>query len=403
MGAKRSEDLMRERADLIGLGKDKKAEILERGLWTEELLWEKPKGGAGKMRRNFLVIATAWILALGMSGYVFAAEPSKKKEAPKAEAKGEVIRWKAQTLWSAQETPHKTFEEFCAKVKVMTNGRLEIQAFPSGAIVPLFESLDALKNNVIQAMHVWPGYFAGKNPAFAALTDLIFAYEHPWELDAFMHYRGGLEMLRELYKPFGAYTVGVMFWGVESWPSKKPLTKVEDFKGIKIREPQGMEAEFMAKAGASVVVLPGTEVFSALDKGVIEATNWGTVSINEKMGFHQIAPYFTYPGFHSMPVGDFTVNQKEWDRLPEDIQQILKTATREWCWETVQRVALEDLKVVSEAKAKGRTPVAWSPEEKAKARKLAREIWQEWKKKNEQTRKVIEAQEAWLKELGRID
>ncbi len=76
---------------------------------------------------------------------------------------------------------------------------------------------------------------------------------------------------------------------------------------MKIREPQGMEAEFMAKAGASVVVLPGTEIFSAMDKGVVDATNWATASINDKTGFHQVAPYFTYPGFHSMPVGDFTV------------------------------------------------------------------------------------------------
>lgn len=372
--------------------------VSARMLWAAITLHKEANDMRGKLTVGLSL--ALWLIAMSLNA---SAEAPKKKEAPKEEAKKEVIKWKAQTLWAAQETPHKTFEEFCQRVKKMTGGRLEIQAFPAGAVVPTFETLDAVKNNVLQAIHVWPGYAAGKNPAFAALTDLIFAYEHPWELDAFMHYRGGLEMLRELYKPFGAYTVGVMFWGVESWPSKKPITKLEDFKGIKIREPQGMEAEFMTKAGASVVVLPGQEVFSALDKGVIDATNWGTVSINDKMGFHQIAPYFTYPGFHSMPVGDFTVNQKEWDRLPDDIKAILVTATREWCWDTVERVALEDLKVVSEAKAKGRTPISWSPEEKAKARKLAREIWQEWKKKNEQTRKIIEAQEAWLKELGRID
>ncbi len=314
----------------------------------------------------------------------------------------DVIKWKAQTLWNAQETPQKTFETFCKRIKEATGGRLEIEPYPAGAIVPTNETLDACKNNVLQVIHVWPGYASGKNPAFAALCDLIFAYEHPWELDTFMYHRGGLELLRELYKPFGVYTVGVMVWGVESWPSKKPITKVEDFKGLKIREPQGMEAEFMAKAGASVVVLPGTEIFSALDKGVIEATNWATASINNKTGFHQIAPYFTYPGFHSMPVGDFTVNQKEWDKLPADIKQIVSSLCREWAWDTIEQVALEDLKLVGEAKAKGLTPVTWTTEEKAKARKIAQEIWQGWKSKNEQTKKVIEAQEAFLRELGRI-
>jgi TRAP-type mannitol/chloroaromatic compound transport system substrate-binding protein len=341
------------------------------------------------MRSKLLVMAVGLALAVSLGALpAWAQQP---------------IKWKAQTLWSAQETPHKAFEDFCKRVKILTNGRLEIEPHPAGSIVPVVESLDALKNSVIQAMHVWPGYFSGKNPAFAALGDLIFAWEHPWEMDAFMHYRGGLEMLRELYKPFGAYTVGVMWWGVESWPSKKPIAKMEDFKGVKIREPQGMEAEFMAKAGASVVVLPGTEVFSALDKGVIDTTNWGTASMNEKMGFHQIAPYFSHPGFHSMPIGDFTVNEKEWNKLSDVDKAILTTATREWCWDSVERIAMEDVKVGAEARSKGRTPIAWSAEEKAKARKLAREIWSEWKNKSAQTRKIIEAKEAWLKELGRID
>jgi TRAP-type mannitol/chloroaromatic compound transport system substrate-binding protein len=193
-----------------------------------------------------------------------------------------------------------------------------------------------------------------------------------------------------------------MVWGLESWPSKRPIRNMDDFKGLKIREPQGMEAEFMAKAGASVVVLPGTEVFSAMDKGVIDATNWATASINNMTGIHQVAPYFTYPGFHSMPVGDFTVRQQEWDKLPEDIKQILITACREWAWDTIQKVAMDDTKLVSEAKSKGLTPIAWAPEDRAKARKLAHEIWQGWKSKNEQTKRAIEMQEAWLRELGRI-
>jgi TRAP-type mannitol/chloroaromatic compound transport system substrate-binding protein len=329
-----------------------------------------------------------------MAAAILAAGPASAQQAP--------IKWKAQTLWNPQERPQKTFEDFCKRIKVLTNGRLEIEPFPNGAIVPANEGLTALQGNVLQVLHTWPGYFSGRNPAFAALCDFIFAYEQPWELDAFLHYRGGLELLRELYKPFGAYTVGVMAWGVESWPSKKPIRNMEDFKGLKIREPQGMEAEFMAKAGASVVVLPGTEIFSALDKGVIDATNWATASINNQTGLNQVAPYFTYPGFHSMPVGDFTVRQADWDKLPEDIKQILTSACREWAWDTIEKVALDDLKVVGEAKAKGLTPIAWTPEDRAKARKIAQEIWQGWKSKNEQTKRVIEAQEAWLRELGRI-
>ena len=312
------------------------------------------------------------------------------------------IQWKAQTLWSAAEVPHKAFEDFCARVKTATNGRLEIIPHPAGTIVPTNESLDALKNNVIQAMNQWPGYWTGKNPAFAPLTDLILAYKSPWEADAFFHYRGGLDLLRELYAPFGAYCVGVTWWGVESMPSKKPITKLEDFKGVKIRSPQGMQADMLGRLDAAVVSMPGGEVYSALDKGVIEATDWGTPSMNFRLGFFQVAKYFTFPGFHSMPVGDFTVNKKEWDKLPPDIQQIVTSLVREWCVDAVQRVWLDDLKAVREMQEKGIEPVAWDEKELDRLREVAMKVWDDWAAKSEQCKKAVELQKDWLREIGRI-
>ncbi len=194
------------------------------------------------------------------------------------------FKWKAQALWAAQETPYKMFEKLLQNIKTMTAGRLEITPFPAGSIVTVTDSLDAVRNNVMQAMWMGPIYFSGKNPAFAAIGELSMAWEDPGELDAFMYKGGGMELLRELYKQFGVYSVGSIIYGMESYPSKKPLRKVEDFKGLKIRVPQGMEAEILTRIGASVIVLPGTEVYSALDKGVIDATNWGTPSMNDTLG-----------------------------------------------------------------------------------------------------------------------
>ena len=312
-------------------------------------------------------------------------------------------KWKAQALWGPAETPYKMFEQMLQNVKVMTGGRLEITAFPAGSIVPVPESLDAVKNNVMQAMWMGPIYFSGKNPAFAAIGELSMAWEDPLDLDAFMYKGGGMELLRELYKPFGVYSVGSLIYGMESYPSKKPLRKVDDFKGLKIRVPQGMEAEILTRIGASVIVLPGTEVYSALDKGVIDATNWGTPSMNDKLGYHKIAPYFTYPGWHSLPMGDFSVREAEWNKLPADVKLIVETAVRRFTWDLVHQFLVDDLEVARQAKSKGATPIAWSAEEKYKMRVESRKIWEEWKKKSAQTRKVIEAQEAFLRSLGRIE
>jgi len=346
-----------------------------------------------KTRRDFL--KTAGAAAIGAGAVLAGSRKVHAQAAPQ-------FKWKAQCLWSPAETSYKAFDAFCQRIKVITNGRLEITPFPSGSIVPNIDCADAVKNNVMQAAHQAVVYYSGKIPALAPLGDLVYAWDHPWEADLYFHYAGGFELLSELYKKLGMHLVGVMWWGLESYPSKKPLRRLEDFKGLKIRVPQGMESDVLTRIGASVVVLPGTEIYSALDKGVVDATNWSVPSDNDRLGFHKVAPYFTYPGFHSMPTGDFVVNPREWEKLPADIKAMLPTACRQWSWEVIHRLCLEDLKVVHEAKAKGITPISWSSEEKGRMRAEAMKVWGEWKKKSEDTRKAIDSMEAFLRNLGKI-
>ncbi len=340
-----------------------------------------------KTKKVFTVLVAMAIVSIFLISPAFAEKP---------------IKWKAQALWSAAELSYKTFVDFCARVKVLTNGRLEITPYPAGAIVPTFEGLDALQNNVLQALHTWPGYFSGKEPAFAAISDLVAGYSHPWQKDAWMYYKGGWEMLNELYKPYNGYTVGWMFWGIESMVSTKPIRRMEDYKGLKMRVPHGMTAILFQKLGASVVVLPGGEVYSALDKGVINTSDWASASMNQRMGFFQVAKYTNYPGFHSMPLGDFTVNIKEWNKLPDDIKQILKSACREWCWDSIERIAIDDIRALKEMKEKGVSVQAWSDEDLKKVRAVAMEVWDEFAKKSPMTKKVIDSQKDWLRELGLI-
>ncbi len=340
-----------------------------------------------KSKKVFTILIALAIIAVFTANPVFAEK---------------TIKWKAQALWSAAELSYKTFVDFCKRVKVLTNGRLEITPYSAGTIVPTFECLDAVTNNVMQAMQQWHGYFSGKEPAFAAISDLIAGFSHPWQKDAWMYYKGGWEMLNEMYRPYNAYTVGWMFWGVESLISTTPIRRMEDFKGLKMRVPHGMTAMLMQKLGASVVVLPGGEVYSALDKGVIDASDWATPSMNQRMGFFEVAKYYIYPGFHSMPLAGFTVNINEWNKLPDDIKQILKTACREWCWDSIERIAIDDIRANAEMKGKGVTAITWSDEDLARVRLVAQEIWDEFSKKSPMTKKVIDSQKAWLRELGLI-
>jgi TRAP-type mannitol/chloroaromatic compound transport system substrate-binding protein len=314
----------------------------------------------------------------------------------------DTVKWKLQSVWSPGTTPYVCLEEFCKKVKAMTNGRMEISLHASGSIVPTKDLLDGVKNNIIQMMSIWPGWFTGKEVALAPLTDLIGAYSNPIELSAFMYDRGGMDLLNELYEPFGVYAIGITLWGVESMPVKKPVYKLEDFKGMKLRSPAGMTADLLNKIGASVVMMPGEEVYTSLDKGLLDGTDWATAAINYQMGFHKVAKYFIYPEYRSMPLADLTVNKKEWEKLPEDIKAILRVAARELTFEQMQKTYIEEFEIVKKMKAEGAIACAWKDEDVKEFRKMAYQIWDEWSQKSPKAKKVIDAQKEWLREIGRL-
>jgi TRAP-type mannitol/chloroaromatic compound transport system substrate-binding protein len=313
----------------------------------------------------------------------------------------QVTRWRCQSMWSGAELTYKVFQDFCERVKTNTNGRLVIEPFSAGAVTGVFETLDAVSAGVLQAHSSWPGYFSGKDAGLAVISDFVFGYEHPHQAEAWFYYRGGLDMLRQAYAKYNVYPVGVSWWGVESIVSKKPIHKMEDFKGVKFRSPQGMTAEVLTKLGASIVVLPGGEVFSALDKGVVDAADWATISMNQRMGFHDIAKNPTKL-FHSMPVQEFTVNMAAWRALPDELKAIVTSTTREWTWDQVQRVAVDDVRVLKELEAKGVKQDVWGGDEMRKLRTLAEKTWEDWSKKTPLAKQSYDSQMAWLKDLGLV-
>jgi len=334
-----------------------------------------------------------WVVVLAVLAVLGASPVSAK-----------TIRWKVQSLFGSGELTYKTFVDFCDNVKKMTKGRLVMQPLPAGTIVPSFEMLEAVQDNVLQAMYTGAAYYSGKEPAMAIFSDLIYAYDAPWEPEAWFYYGGGRELINEAYNRFGATCIGVVQWGFESFPSKLPIRSMADYKGRKFRSPQGMTADLLSGLGAGVVILPGGEVYSALDKGVIEGADWGTPSMNHRMGFDQVAKYFIYPEYRSLPISDFTVNSKQWKKLPDDLKAIVEAAVRTWNQDTIQRVALDDRDAVRKMEAKGVKAISWQKEEIQAAREYARQnVWPGWAKKSELSKKMHASQLNWLKKIGNIE
>ena len=314
-----------------------------------------------------------------------------------------VIEWKAQSLWQAGTLPHQIFEEFAQRVGERSDGRLKIEALAVNSIVSSTESLDAVGADILQAQQSGPAYFTGKDAAFALLSDPQGGFENPEQMRQWMETGGGMALARELYARYNVYFVGGVWYGMESLVSKKPIRKLADFKGVKIRAPQGLGQDIFLRLGAAPVNLPGSEVYTALERGVVDASDWGTLSMNQDLGYHKLAPYPIYPGYHSMPMADFAVNMNRWNALPDDLKILVEDEVRQFTDEMIERNRAADEKVLAQADELGFEAIDLPAGERRKFREIAREVWSEYADRSPMAKRIYESQVAFLQKLNLLD
>lgn len=287
------------------------------------------------------------------------------------------------------------------RVEAMTGGRVEIDLLPVGSVVSHTETLGAMKMGVLDGHISVTGYFSGKDPAFGLIGNTVGAWSSPDQLIDYINHGGGYELMNELYKPYGVKFVGGGGTGVESFVSKKPLDGVEDLKGLKMRAPEGLVQSVFAAAGASPVNLPGSEVYTALSKGVIDAADYTVFSTNHEAGLNEIAPHPVNPGFHSLPLIEIAMGLKEWNKLPEDIQAIITVSARDFAQDISTQLAMADREAVNEARANPDITIHdWSAEERRKFRTIAREQWQVYAEQSPNAEKVYQSVTEYLESQG---
>ena len=313
------------------------------------------------------------------------------------------IKIKIMALWQAGTVPFKVFEQFAADVKLKSQGRLVIEPLPAGSVVAPAEALDAVTSGVLDAEYGCGGYAAGKEPALALLTDPQGAFDSPEQMSQWMEQGGGLQLAREVYQRFKIHYIAGTWYGKESLVSKKPLRGIADFKGLKIRAPVGIGQDIFKRLGAAPVNIPGSEVYTSLERGVVDASDWSTLSMNHELGYHKLAKFPTYPGFHSMGMAEMAMNIKKWNTLPDDLKILLEAAVKEFSRHLVARSRAEDEKVARQAKSLGIELIAWSAEERRKFRGIAREVWSEYAARSAMAKKVNDSQVAFLKKAGLLD
>lgn len=293
-------------------------------------------------------------------------------------------------------------EEYADWVKEMSDGQIEITVAPVNSVVPYSEVLDAVGSNILQGEFDDPSYFAGKDPAFGFIGNTVGAWSDPSEALKFFYYGGGLEIAQELWQEYNVHLIGVVFTGVESFVSAKEIHGVDDLQGLKMRAPEGMVQRVFAAAGAAPVNLPGSEVYTSLEKGVIDAADFSLFSVNQSQGMHDIGKNPVHPGFHSLPVQAVTLNKDIWDGLSPDLQAILETGVRRLALDVMYQYQMQDAVAVKEAKAEGVNVVNWSPEERAKFRQIAIGEWSEVTSQSEIAKAFADKLEVFLKEQGLV-
>jgi TRAP-type mannitol/chloroaromatic compound transport system substrate-binding protein len=281
-------------------------------------------------RRRFLKVAAAGAAAT-------VAAPSI------ASAQGPIsMRW--QSTWPAKDIFHEYALDYAKKVNDMTGGDLKIEVLPAGAVVPAFGLLDAVSKGTLDGGHGVLVYHYGKQtalalwgsgPAYAMDANMLLAWHK---------YGGGKELLAKLYASIGANVVSFPYGPMPTQPLgwfKKPMTKAEDFQGVKYRT-VGISIDVFTGLGAAVNALPGGEIVSAMDRGLLDAAEFNNASSDRILGFPDVSKVCMLQSYHqNAEQFEIMFNKTKYDALPEKMRAIIAVATeaagQEMSWKAIDR------------------------------------------------------------------
>lgn len=243
---------------------------------------------------------------------------------------GPNVTWRlASSFPRSLDVIYGSAEHFAQRVSELTDGRFTIRVYPAGELVPGLQVMDAVQQGTVHLGHTASYYYLGKNPALAFDSAVPFGLTARQQ-NAWLMRGGGLELLREVFSDFGIIQFPCGNTGAQmgGW-FRRPINSVSDLRGLRMRIP-GMGGEVMARLGVSVQVLAGGEIYPALERGAIDATEWVGPHDDERLGFQQIARHYYYPGWHEPGVTlTLMASRRAYDQLPRQYQHALAAAAAE--------------------------------------------------------------------------
>lgn len=314
---------------------------------------------------NFLKTATSSVAAVALL-------------ASGALAEGATTKLRIQTHYAPETVSGKLAAQYIDDIQTMSGGGIEVEMFYSSSVVKSVETFDAAATGIIDCDMTGGGYQTGKNSAFQFVGDIMGGYDTPYQQLSWLYYGGGLEAAAKLYNKYDMELIGWWIYGQESFASSKPITKVADFKNWKFRSPPGMETKIFEKLGAKPIVMDFTEIFTALETGIIDGADASGLANNVGLGLYDIVKYANYPGFHSMPSDHLTCNKAVFDAMPEAHQRIMKVTMEALALRTALTFEKKNAEAAAKLREQGVTLSQWAPEDMAEFRAAAQSAWGEF-------------------------
>ena len=325
------------------------------------------------------------ILVLVLSGCTKVEEVSNDNDNSK------VYSWKLVTAWPPNlPVNHEITEEFARDIELMSKGQLKIKVFNAGELIPALQVFDAVSQGAVQMGFAASYYWSGKIPASQIFTVVPFGMTEKGSL-AWIKFGGGLELWRELYEPFGVVPFPMGSTGVQmgGWFNKK-IDSMKDIQGLKMRIP-GLGGKVIAKAGGNPILLSAAELYTALERGTIDATEWVGPLHDKRFGLDRIAKYYYYPGWHEPgPQMEMIINKKAWSQLPSFLQKIVEGSIAKSGLNLSIKNEAKNALALKEIEQQGKVELIQFPEGVLEElRALTEEVLEEEASKDEGFRKVL--------------
>ncbi|MBI5936990.1 MAG: TRAP transporter substrate-binding protein [Betaproteobacteria bacterium] len=241
-----------------------------------------------------------------------------------------MVKWRmASSFPKSLDTIYGAGEQLANSLNKITGGKFQLRVYAGGEIVPGLQVFDAVQQGTVECGHTASYYYVGKNMAFAFDTAMPFGLTARQQ-NAWMYFGGGLQLTRELFKPYNILNFPGGNTGAQmgGW-FRKEIKSLKDLKGLKMRIP-GLGGQIMAKLGVVPQTLAGADIYPALERGALDAAEWVGPYDDEKLGFHKVAKHYYYPGWwEGGPQLSFYVNMQKWNELPDAYKQAFETAAAE--------------------------------------------------------------------------